>query len=484
MNSASRQAIDAERWPRVARIPEGRFLAKRAEMMERSFERLCQDNGIELVESGEFVGESFITRSTGDTDLAIDGVGGVSSSGGSESSTSSESFRPVVFSVIDPVFYSRLADSEWLGLGEAYLAGEWSSDDLPELLSRLLSAEFDIASLGPLARGLMKVARSRPRLDGPDMAGELPTSLLELYSGELLMGGSGLFASGVRTSSREQIQNYARGAGKGGVPSHWSVDVTYVDAPKSVARADFLHAQVRNIEHMLDLARVRAGDRVAEWPSAGGEIALRAAERGAGAEVITVSDDHTDTVLERVEKAGLRGAVDVIQMDRNIPSPREFESDFEAVINVGRLETFGRAGTLRWLKSAERLLVDRGTIVVQMVVATDKFDALAERSLDLVRAYVWPQLQLFTMEELRKMVDRETGLRIAAEEYIPAHFATTLQLQRDFFAAHAREAAGIGYDRVFRRMWNYYLSLFEALVRAEKVTLVQVELVHAPRRPH
>ena len=90
MNSASRQAIDAERWPRVARIPEGRFLAKRAEMMERSFERLCQDNGIELVESGEFVGESFITRSTGDADLAIDGVGGVSSSGGSESPTSSE----------------------------------------------------------------------------------------------------------------------------------------------------------------------------------------------------------------------------------------------------------------------------------------------------------------------------------------------------------------------------------------------------------
>ncbi|MDO5029010.1 MAG: class I SAM-dependent methyltransferase [Corynebacterium sp.] len=478
MNSAGRQAIDAERWPRVARIPEGRFLAKRAQLMERSFSKICENNGIELVESGELSGESFIARAGSEAGSAID-VGRVKSSDDNVENAEASS---VTFSVIDPVFFTRLADSEWLGLGEAYLAGEWASDDLPELLARLLNAEIDIASIGPIARSLVTFARSRSRLDAPDMAGELPTSLLELYAGELLMGGSGLFASGVRTSSREEVSNHARGAGKAGIPSHWMVDVTYVDAPKSVSRADLIHAQVRNIDHLLDMARVRAGDRVAEWPSAGGELALRAAERGAGAEVITVSDDHTDTVTERVEEAGLRGAVDVVQMDRNIPSPREFESDFEAIINIGRLETFGRAGALRWLQSAERLLVERGTIAVQMVVATDKFDAAAERSLDLVRAYVWPQLQLFTMEELHKMVDRDTGLRIVAEEYIPAHFATTLQLQRDLFAAHAREAAGIGYDRVFRRLWGYYLSLFEALIRAEKITLVQVELTHAPRR--
>lgn len=494
MNSARRQEIDAERWPRVARIPEGRFLSQRARLMERAFRRVCANNGIELVEEGPELGADFAASSSvqvateSDFESTAESKADSAAETGFDPSTATvgvvaTSPQPVRLSFSDSQLFQRLADSEWLGLGEAYLAGEWTVNDLPELLARLLGAQLDIASVGPLARGLVSLGSSRSRLDAPDVSGELPTSLLELYAGELLMGGSGLFASGVRTTSQEKVPNYARGAGKRGIPSHWTVEVTYVDAPKSVTRADLEHAQARNVEHLLDMARVRAGDRVAEWPSAGGEIALRAAERGAGAEIITVSDDHTDTLRQRVENAGLRGAVDIVQMGRSIPTPREFESDFEAIINVGRLETFGRVGAKHWLQSAERLLMEHGTIVTQMLVATDAFDSVAERSLDLVRAYVWPQLQMMTIDELRRMVNRETGLRIASEEYIPMHFATTLKLQRDLFAARAREAAGMGYDRVFRRMWEYYLSLFEALIRAGKITMVQVELVHAPRRP-
>ncbi len=169
-------------------------------------------------------------------------------------------------------------------------------------------------------------------------------------------------------------------------------------------------------------------------------------------------------------------------MAQAIPSPRNFVSDYEAVINVERLETFGISGMTRWLRSAERLLADRGTIVVQMAVATDAFDEAAQRSIELIRAYVWPQLHYVTMDEFRRVVDRETGLRVAAEEYIPAHFATTLRLQRGIFAGKSREAAGIGYDRVFRRLWDYSLALLEALVESGRLTMVQIELIHAPRR--
>ena len=447
MESADRQAVDALRWPRIARIPQGSLLNRRAALVQKTFERLATQAEIRLGPLSSLIHSDVTT-----------------------------------IQVASPVFYARLAESAWLGLGESYLASEWHSEDLPRLLHALLDTGLDAGVEGSVLRSLRRLGRVDKLLDAPDDGGELPTELLQLYAGELLWAGSGLFASGVRTTSREHIANQSRGAGRGGNPSHWLVDVTYVDAPKNVTRADLRQAQVRGVEHLLDMARVRAGDRVAEWPSAGGELAMRAADRGAGAQVVTVSDNHTEVIARRAEHEGLGGAIDVVQMSQSIVSPRSFPTDFEAVINVERLETFGRAGVVAWLRSAERLLVERGTIVVQMGVATEAFDEAARGALDLIRAYVWPQLHYLTMAEFRRLVDRETGLRIAAEEYVPAHWETTLRLQREVFAGNTRQAAGLGYDQVFRRMWDYSLALLQALVASGRLTMVQLELIHAPRR--
>lgn len=441
MNSVERAGIDENRWPGVARIPHGTFLERRAALARKAFERGCARYGV-----------------------ALDGNGSAT------------------MLVEDDIFYARLAESDWLGLGEAFMAGEWTSNQLPEVLARLIESGLDVGPEGSFSRSWRKLLRSRPELSNTDTGGELPTSLIDLYTESMDAAGAALFASGVRTTSRESIPNQSKGAGRGGLPAAWQVDVTYVDGPQEVSRADLDEAQLRRIDHLLDMGRVRAGSHVLEWPSAMGEVALRAAERGAGADVLAVSDDHTDVILDKIEQSGLVGPVRVLQVDRNIPSPRDFDSDYEAIINVERLETFGRPGMLRWLRSAERILVDKGTVVVQMAVATDSFDSSANRACDLVRSYIWPNLHYPTMEEFRRLVDRETGLRIAAEEYLPEHMSKTLQLQRSLFAARSREAAGLGYDRVFRRMWDYYLALQQALIDSGRLTLVQIELIHAPRR--
>lgn len=441
MNSVDKSGIDENRWPGVARVPGGALIERRAALAHKAFQRACDRYGV-----------------------ALDGSGSTT------------------MLVEDDTFYSRLAESDWLGLGESYMAGEWTSNQLPEVLAKLIESGLDVGPEGSFARSWRKLLRSRPELSSADGGGELPTSLIELYTASIDASGAALFESGVRTTSRESIPNQSKGAGRGGLPSHWQVDVAYVDGPQEVSRADLDEAQLRRIDHLLDMGRVRAGSRVLEWPSAVGEIALRAAERGAGADVVAVSDDHTDVVLDKIESVGLVGPVRVLQVDRAIPSPRDFDSDYEAIINVERLETVGRAGMLRWLRSAERILVDKGTVVIQMAVATDKFDTSADRACDVIRSYIWPGLHYPTMDEFRKLVDRETGLRIAAEEYLPAHMSKTLELQRSLFAARSREAAGLGYDRVFRRMWDYYLALQQALIDSGRLTLVQIELIHAPRR--
>lgn len=440
--AVARFPVDAERWPGVARVPSGRLLGRRANLARRSFERACIRYGVE-----------------------IDGPG------------------PASIGIRDgEAMFRRIAESDWVGLGESYLAGEWESDTLPQTLAALFDAGLDVGAGGRFGRGLRKLSGRRPSPGDAGPGGELPASLIELYAGPSLADGSALFASGARTTSLEEVPNQASGAGRGGVPSHWKVDVTRVDRPEGVARADLAEAQYRRVERMLDLARVRAGDRVLEWPSAGGELALHAADRGASADVLAISDDHAEAVVARADDAGLSGPVRVLRGTRPIPSPRDFDGDYEAIFNVERLETFGPDGLRDWFRGAEGVLADRGNIVVQMTVATDRFDESAGAALDMIRGYVWPALHYPTMDELRRVVDRETGLRIISETHMSGHQAMTLELWRDLFAAHSRQAAGLGYDRVYRRLWDYTLALKQALVTSKRTDLVQIGLMAKPRR--
>jgi cyclopropane-fatty-acyl-phospholipid synthase len=50
--------------------------------------------------------------------------------------------------VIDPEVYKRVFSSWSLGLGESYMNGEWDSEQLDELFTRLLRADIDAAAIG------------------------------------------------------------------------------------------------------------------------------------------------------------------------------------------------------------------------------------------------------------------------------------------------------------------------------------------------
>ena len=460
MDRYERFAVDERRWPGVARVPDGPLLGHRAELSRRAFRRAL-------------LGETDRDSAAAPDGEARDGASEVDGAA---------VVRGDIEVRDEAAMFRRVAEADWVGLGESYLAGEWESRDVPGVLARLLGSGLDVGPGGRVNRGLRRISGRRPVPRATRAGGELPASLIELYAGPTLAAGSALFASGARTTVLEDIPNQAQGAGRGGVPGTWKVDVTRIDAPEGVARRDLMEAQARRIDRMLDLGRVRAGDRILEWPSTGGDIALRAADRGASADVLAVADDHAEVVRERAGTVGLSGAVRVLRSDDTMPSPRDFDADYDAIFNVERLETLGPSGMRAWLRRAERVLADRGTIVVQMAVATPLFDDVAGDAVDLLRSYIWPALHYPTMDEIRRVVDRDTGLRIIGETHMAAHAGKTIELWRGLFVANTRQAAGLGYDRVYRRLWEYNLSLQEALLATGRLDVVQLELVAAPRR--
>jgi cyclopropane-fatty-acyl-phospholipid synthase len=101
---------------------------------------------------------------------------------------------------------------------------------------------------------------------------------------------------------------------------------------------DLEAAQLRKIRHVIKLARIKSGDRVLEFGSGWGGLAIEAAlSCGCEVDTLTLAAEQKALAEERIKAAGLEGKVRVHLMDyRNIPP--SFEKAFDAFVSIEMLE--------------------------------------------------------------------------------------------------------------------------------------------------
>jgi hypothetical protein len=99
-------------------------------------------------------------------------------------------------------------------------------------------------------------------------------------------------------------------------------------------------AQHRKIHHVLRKARVKRGDRILEFGSGWGGLAIEAAlVYGCEVDTLTLSIEQKRLAEERVEAHGLQGRVRVHLLDyREIPA--EWEKAFDAFVSIEMLEVY------------------------------------------------------------------------------------------------------------------------------------------------
>lgn len=424
-------AVDAAAWPGVAMIPEGPLTDLRARRAEAAFARACEKADLVLDPDAE-----------GGPDLIVD----------------------------HEELFVRLAVAGWLGLAEGYMAGEWRSDRLVHVLTELLRVGYQ----PKLVRAGVPVRH----YDG----GELPAELVRLSSGDGMSSFGGVFATGVPTTVRTAVPSHVPGAGRGAEPATHFVDLTTWSAPTVVERADLGDAQARTVDMLLDAAQVTAGTHLLEYPSVGGAVAIRAAHRRATVDTLTADPAQAQAVRERLTLAGVADSVHTEVIDRPVPGPREWRGSYDAIVSVEKFEVLPRGDRAAFLHSLDRLLAIGGRVSMQTVVATETMTAPARAALGVLRAYIWPGLEFPRADDVHRLTDRESGLRIIAQTHLGSHYVQTLGMQQSLFEGHAREAAADGFDAVYRRLWVYQYALREALFRLDMLDAVQFTLTHRNRR--
>ena len=346
-------------------------------------------------------------------------------------------------------FFRRFGASGLIGFGESYMAGDWDCADLTGLLT-VCAAHVDELVPPWLQRLRGLAVRRQPKDDAQTIAGarrnisrhyDLSNDLFALFLDETMTYSSALFAEADGTLS---------------VP------------PGGHLLAE---AQRRKIDRLLDRAGVGPGCRVLEVGTGWGELAIQAARRGARVRTITISREQQALAARRVAEAGLADQVSVELRDY-----RDVDGEFDAICSVEMLEAVGERYWDAYFAALDAHLAPGGRIGLQTITMPHDRMLATRHTYTWIQKYIFPGGLLPSVTAIENSLTAATRLRITGREDFGAHYAETLRIWRERFRARADEVAGLGFDEVFNRMWNFYLCYSEAGFRAGYIGVSQLTL--------
>ncbi|MFJ7203863.1 class I SAM-dependent methyltransferase [Streptomyces sp. NPDC098789] len=333
-------------------------------------------------------------------------------------------------SVTDPrAFVRRIATGGLIGFGESYQAGEW---DAPDPVAVLTVLAGNVASLIPPSlqrlRGLW--AARHPDADR-NTPGGARSNIRRHYdlSNELFAE----FLDPTMTYSSAVF---------GALPADWS---------------GLAAAQHRKIDMLLDRAGVGPGTRLLEIGTGWGELAIRAAGRGARVVSLTLSWEQKALAERRIAAAGLAARAEVRLCDY-----REARGSYDAIVSVEMIEAVGVEYWPAYFGALDRLLAPGGRVALQAITMPHDRMLATRTTYTWIQKYIFPGGMLPSVRAVEDLARAHTRLRVERCEGYGAHYAQTLRLWRERFGERSERVGALGFDAAFRRMWTFYLAYSEA----------------------
>ncbi|WP_406116296.1 class I SAM-dependent methyltransferase [Kitasatospora purpeofusca] len=237
-------------------------------------------------------------------------------------------------------------------------------------------------------------------------------------------------------------------------------------------------AQHRKIDRLLDLARVGPGTRLLEIGTGWGELALRAAARGAQVVSLTLSEQQLALARHRIAAAGQADRAEVRLCDY-----RAAEGRYDAVVSVEMIEAVGRPFWPDYFATLDRVLAPGGRVALQAITMPHDRMLASSRTYTWILKYIFPGGLVPSVRAIEETAARHTRLRLTRADTYGPHYAETLRLWRERFTERSPQVTALGFDEVFRRMWELYLAHSEAGFRTGYLDLHQLLLTRDEDRP-
>ena len=337
---------------------------------------------------------------------------------------------PCVLRVWDYRFFTRVVLGGDVGFGEAYTAGEWTTDDLTGLLTLMVhnlqaldDAALDSGCVGRFANRLLHACRANTQ----------------------------------RGSRRNIRAHYDLG---NDFYRYWLDRETMMYSCAVFNRPDqtLANAQRAKIQRIVDLAGIGQEDHVLEIGCGWGGFAMEVVRRtGCRVTGITISEAQLQLAQERVNAAGMQERITLRLQDY-----RDLEGQYDHIVSIEMLEAVGHEYFGVFFRKCADVLKPGGRLVLQVITISDARYEAYRRNPDWIQKHILPGGVLPSRAVLATAMSNAAGLQVKRAESIGGHYVKTLQAWRERFCAHTEELRSMGFDEEFQRKWNYYFAYCEA----------------------
>jgi cyclopropane-fatty-acyl-phospholipid synthase len=331
-----------------------------------------------------------------------------------------------------------------IGFAEGYMAGDWTSPDLPGLL-RLVIANRQ----------------------------EMESAIYGHWLGRLAYRIKHLLNRNNRSNSRKNIHaHYDLGNAfyELWLDGTMNYSSAWFDTDKTQPMADAQKAKVRRA---LRMVQVKPGDRVLEIGCGWGALAEAATtEFGAHITGVTLSTEQLAFADARMARLGVAQQAQLRLQDyRDIQ-----DGPYDAVCSIEMIEAVGQAYWPTYFETIARLLKPGGRACVQSITIADQYFERYLNSTDFIQQYIFPGGCLPSPGEFRNQA-QAAGLQVVDALNFGPDYAETLRRWRDSFMSQLDTVRTLKFDDRFVRLWEFYLAYCEAAFDEASIDVTQFTLL-------
>jgi cyclopropane-fatty-acyl-phospholipid synthase len=350
----------------------------------------------------------------------------------------------------EPSAYSRILMGGAMGAAEAYIDGDWSTDQLTNV-TRVFSANMPILesmknNQNWLIKSALKLAHGARRnsLTGSreNIAAhyDLGNDFFSLFLDPTLMYSSAVFP------------------------------------PNCDNLAEASQHKLRLICEDLEL---KPTDHLIEIGTGWGGMAIYAAENyGCKVTTTTISREQLEHARAEVEKRGLQDKITLLFEDY-----RDLSGQFDKLVSIEMIEAVGHEYFDTYFNCVSNLLKPDGKAVIQAITINKQRYDDYRKSVDFIKRYIFPGGCLPSLNVISGALTRRTDMQIIDLRDIALDYARTLQHWHDAFMAELDAVKALGFDEKFIRMWRFYLSYCEGGFRERIIGTYQITMAKPYYRP-
>ena len=247
--------------------------------------------------------------------------------------------------------------------------------------------------------------------------------------------------------------------------------LTYSSAIFDQKDNDLERAQINKYKKLIELIKPKSGNKILEigcgW---GGFAEYVGKNHDVKLDCITISKKQFDYASNRIFKNGLNEKINIQFKDY-----RDVKQKYNSIASIEMIEAVGQNYLENYFKTIKTNLVSEGSAAIQAITIDDNLFDRYKTKEDFIQKYIFPGGFLPSKKKLYDL-SQNNGLAINQYNSYGLHYSNTLKIWRDEFFKKWEEISKQGFDNKFKRMWHFYLSYCEAGFKSKNIDLIQFSL--------